>query len=198
MLLLAASGSGQGIIFPNVSLGGGRVSYRRWILVTIHLGVLFHLSLPVLAQSEPTSADQVIARYMEAIGADRFSSITTFAERGELYGNLANFWQGSRAPRQSQDKEHGTYEFYFKAPNLRFSSNLTENKLVIALHGCDGKVSWYIDAYLKRSEFKPKSGNEYDCEKGFEPIPSLLRPAAAGRMAWSAAGLSRGARPPPH
>src|ERR1700690_1232098 len=76
-----------------------------------------------------------------------------------------------------QNKEHGTYEFYFKAPNLRFSSKLTDKKLVIALHGCDVKVSWYIDAYLKRSEFKPKPGSEYDCEKGLEPIPSHLRQA---------------------
>ena len=172
------------------------MSYRRWILVTIHLGVLFHFSLaPVFAQHEPTTADQVITRYMEAIGADRFSSITTFAERGDLYGNLTNFWQGFRAPGQSQNKEHGTFEFYFKTPNLRFISNLTEKNLVIALHGCDGKVSWYIDAHLKRSEFKPKPGSEYDCEKGFEPMPSHLRQSnvkmrltkkkeVEGRMAW--------------
>jgi hypothetical protein len=157
---------------------------------------LFHFSLaPVFAQHEPTTADQVITRYMEAIGADRFPSITTFAERGDLYGNLTNFWQGFRAPGQSQNKEHGTFEFYFKTPNLRFSSNLTEKNLVIALHGCDGKVSWYIDAHLKRSEFKLKPGSEYDCEKGFEPMPSHLRQAnvkmqltkkkeVEGRMAW--------------
>ena len=172
------------------------MSYRRWILVTLHLGVLFHFSLAsVFAQNEPTTADQVIARYVEAIGAERFSSITTFAERGDLYGNLTNFWQGSRSPGQSQNKQIGTYEFYFKAPNLRFSSTLTEKKVVIALHGCDGKVSWYIDAYLKRTDFKPKLGSEYDCEQGLEPMPSRLRQAnvkmrlvkkkeVEGRMAW--------------
>ena len=187
--------SGQGVIFRNGKPGGGRVSYQRWILVTIHLGVLFHLSPAVFAQSEPATADQVITRYKEAIGANRLSSITTFTERGDLYGNVANFWQGFRAPQQSQKKERGTYEFYFKAPNLRFSSTLTEKKLVVALHGCDGKVSWYIDAYLKRSEFKPKPGSEYDCEEGYEPMPSLLRQAnvktrltkkkeVEGRMAW--------------
>jgi hypothetical protein len=172
------------------------VSYRRWILVTIHLAVLFQLSLaPVFAQHDPTTADQVIARYMEAIGADRFASITTFEERGDLYGNLTNFWQGFRAPGQAQHKERGTFEFYFKTPNLRFSSNLTEKNLVIALHGCNGKVSWYIDAHLKHSEFKPKPGSEYDCEKGFEPMPAHLHHAnlrvrltkkkeVEGRMAW--------------
>ena len=171
------------------------MSYRRWILVTVHLSVLFHFSLARAFAQEPTTADQVIARYMEAIGAERFSSITTFAERADLYGNLTNFWQGFRAPGQSQNKEHGTFEFYFKTPNLRFSSTLNEKNLVIALHGCDGKVSWYIDAYLKRSEFKPKLGSEYDCETGFEPMPSPLRQAnvkmrltkkkdVEGRMAW--------------
>ena len=169
---------------------------RRWFLVTIHLGILFHFSLaPAVAQHEPITADQVFARYLDAIGADRFPSITTFVERGDLYGNLTNFWQGSRSPTQSQKKERGTFEFYFKSPNFRFSSNLTENNLVIALHGCDGKVAWYIDSYLKRGEFKPKPGSEYDCEEGFEPMPSRLHKAnlrmrlikrkeVEGRMAW--------------
>ena len=88
-----------------------------------------------------------------------------------------------------------TFEFYFKSPNFRFSSTLTENNSVIALHGCDGKVAWYIDARLKRSEFKPKPGSEYECEDGFDPVPSRLRKAnvrirlikkktVEGRPAW--------------
>jgi outer membrane lipoprotein-sorting protein len=169
---------------------------RKRIVVTIHLFALLHLSLArMFAQAEPATADQVITRYMEAVGADRFSSITTFAERGELYGNLTNFWQGSRAPTQSLNKEQGTFEIYFKAPNLRFSSTLTANKHVISLHGCDGRVSWYIDPHLERSEFKPKPGNEYDCETGFEPMPAHLRQsnvkmqltkkkAVEGRTVW--------------
>ncbi len=172
------------------------MSYRRWILVIIHLSLWFYLSpATVLAQDEPTTADQVIARYRQAIGADRFSSITTFEKRGDLYGNITNFWQGSGFPGQAQNKQRGTFEFYFKAPNLRFSSTLGEKNVVLALHGCDGKVSWYIDSYLKRSEFKPKPGSEYDCENGFEPMPSPMRQAnvklrltkrkeVEGRMAW--------------
>jgi len=137
------------------------VSCRRWFLVTI-LGVSFHLSLaPAVAQQEPPTADQVISRYLEAIGADRFPTITTFVERGDT--------------AQSRGKERGTFEFYFKSPNLRFSSSLAENNSLIALHGCDGKVSWYIDALLKRSEFKPKPGSEYECEAGFDLVPSRLR-----------------------
>ncbi len=116
----------------------------------------------------------MIARYLEAVGAARFPSITTFVERGDLYGNLTNFWRGSRSPVQSQNKERGTFEFYFKSPNLRFSSTVTEKNAVIALYGCDGQTAWYIDAALNRNEFKPKPGNEYACEKGFEPVPSRL------------------------
>lgn len=169
---------------------------RKRIVVAIHLFALIHLSLArMFAQADPATADQVIARYMEAVGADRFSSITTFAERGELYGNLTNFWQGSRAPAQSLNKEHGTFELYFKAPNLRFSSTLTAGQQVISLHGCDGRVSWYINSHLERSEFKPKPEKEYDCETGFEPMPAHLRQsnvkmqltkkkAVEGRSAW--------------
>jgi hypothetical protein len=157
------------------------VSSRRWFLLTIHLGVLVHFTLsPAGAQQAPT-ADQVVSRYLGAIGADRFPTITTFMERGD------------RA--ESGKKEHVTFEFYFKSPNFRFSSNRTENNLVIASHGCDGKVSWYIDARFKRSEFKPKPGSEYECEEGFEPMPFRLRKTnvrirlikkkeVVGRTAW--------------
>jgi hypothetical protein len=167
-----------------------------WLMFAMHLGVLLFLLQPsILAQQEPTTADQVIAKYAEAVGADRFSSISTFIERGDLYGNVTNFWQGSFAPTQSQKKERGQYELYFKSPNRRFSSSVTEDNRVIALHGCNGSVAWYINAYLERKEFQPKRGNEYDCEQGFEPIrfhwhDAKLKPRlakkreVAGRMAW--------------
>jgi hypothetical protein len=124
------------------------MSGRRWFLATIHLGSLFLFSGPLtFAEPDPTTADQVITRYMEAIGANRFSSITTFSQQGDLYGDLT-----------PQDREHGTFEFYFKSPNLRFSSNLDAKNRVIALHGCDGKMVWHIDTHLKLTEFTPKPG----------------------------------------
>lgn len=128
-------------------------------------------------QDEPKTAQEVIDRYLNAVGGERFASITTFEERGELSGNLANFRGGSRSPGQFENKGHGTFEFYFKSPNLRYGSTLSANDLVIALHGCDGKVSWYIDAYLNRSEFKPKPDDERDCKNGFEPDPLNLHRA---------------------
>jgi len=140
--------------------------------------------MPLLAQEDPLSAEKVIAKYKEAIGASRLSSITTVAEHGELYGDLT-----------PQSRQQGTYEFYFKSPNLRLSSSLDEKKRVISLYGCDGKISWMVDQHLRRFEFKPKPGHEYSCEEGFELIPSSLRgdhlkmrlgkrKEVEGRMAW--------------
>jgi hypothetical protein len=181
------------------------LSFRRWILVAIYLGLprflpgIAHAQSPPTAAkegiAEPTNAEQVIARYKEAIGAERYASIKTFEERGELSGNLTNFWQGSGSPRQSQMKERGMFEIYYKAPNLKFGSTVNDKNQVIALHGCDGKVSWYIDAYMRRTEFKPKPGNEYECRAGFEQMLSFQderntrvrltkKKEVEGRMAW--------------
>jgi hypothetical protein len=153
------------------------VSYQRRLLVAISLGTF----LPVLqamgfAQPDPVTANQVIAKYLEAIGADRYPSITSFIENGDLSGNITNFFQGAYSPSQFQHaKERGTFEFYFKAPNLRFSLELTENKVAIEAHGCDGLVAWHIDAQARRSELKLKPGNEGECENGYEPMPLRMR-----------------------
>jgi len=100
---------------------------------------------------------------MEAIGADRFSFITTFAEQGEISGNLS-----------VRESERANFEFYFKSPNLRFSSTVSSKNKLIGSRGCDGRIAWYIDTYLKRTEFTPMPGKEHDCEKGYEPMPAHL------------------------
>lgn len=65
------------------------MSPRWWRLFSIYLGALLYVSLaPAFAQDEPKTADEVINRYLSAIGAERFSSITTDEERGDLYGNF--------------------------------------------------------------------------------------------------------------
>jgi outer membrane lipoprotein-sorting protein len=151
----------------------------------------------VLADQEPVTPDQIVARYLDAIGAERFSSITTFIERGEIQNtitnpNVANLGRLSSPLTLPQ---HERYEYYFKSPNLRFRSTISENNQVMGLHGCDGNVTWYIDPSLKRQEFTPKPGREYDCEKGFENLSFRLRDAhtklrlagkkkVGGRMAW--------------
>jgi hypothetical protein len=51
-----------------------------------------HLQVSAWGQNEGVTADQVIARYVDAIGgADKFSSITTFLEKGDVSGNLTSF-----------------------------------------------------------------------------------------------------------
>ena len=169
---------------------------RKWLLLIGAAGAFLLVSeLLLRSQDDPTSADQVITRYLQAINADRMSSITTFVQRGDLSGNVTNYWQGYRSPGQSVSRQGGTYEFYFKSPNLRFSSTVTTQNVLIGMHGCDGKRSWYIDTYLKHQEFTPKPGKEYDCEEGFEPTPLAAHRAKLkmrvskkkeieGRMAW--------------
>lgn len=159
------------------------MSAQTWFRTTIHFSALFLLHCAAFAQQEPLTADQVISRYVEAVGGDRFSTITTLVESGELSGNLTNFRQGYRSPGQFQNKQGGTFESYFKSPNFRFHSSVTDNNQILALHGCDGKVSWYIDAYLKRTELTPKPGREGECEKGFRaPLAQLRGPNAKLRL----------------
>jgi len=171
------------------------VSLQTWFQTAIHLTALFVLHSAAMAQQDAVTADQVLSRYVEAVGANRSSSIRTVVESGDLDGNLTNFSQGSRSPWQSQNKQHGTFESYFKSPNLRFNSTVTEKNEVIALHGCDGKIAWYIDSHLNRKEFNPKPGSEGECEEGFQRQQSPLRSPGAkmrlvkekevqGRMAW--------------
>ena len=158
------------------------MSFRRWVLIAVHLGVTFHFSLaPAVAQDEPVTAEQIVTRYLDAIGADKFPSITTFMEIGDR--------------RQSGESTDGTFETYFKRPNLRFSSIFGANNSLLIMHGCDGKITWAIDVSGIRREFKPKAGSEYDCGEGFQNAPSLLRQANVklkllkkkefeGRMVW--------------
>ncbi len=98
------------------------------------------------AKAEDVTADQVIAKYLEAIGAERLPSITTFVERADLQfkitnPNIANLGRGLTSRGGSALPQRGTYELYFKSPNLKFSSSIAENNLVLSLHGCDGKIS---------------------------------------------------------
>lgn len=149
--------------------------WRRWLLAATGLAAfLFGWQAPVWGQQEPATPEQVIAKYLEAIGgADRFSSITTFVKVGELSGNLTNFALPYTAP--ILNKQHGTFEFYFKAPNLHLSVVKADNNVLLGAYGCDGTMAWSIASDGRRSEFKPKPGNEYGCETGYNPVPRVLR-----------------------
>jgi len=145
----------------------------RWFSVaTWFAALLLCGQTPAFGQQNPLTADQIIARYLEAIGgSDRFSSMTTFVEKGDVTGNLTDFVPAFHPP--TLRKQQGIFEFYFKSPNRRFAVLRIENKIV-GMHGCDGKVAWYFSVYAGWREFKPKPGSEYACENGYEPLPVLL------------------------
>jgi len=139
-------------------------------LVIAWLGVLIPgCSIQISGQNGPANAEQIVAKYLEAIGADKFPSITTFIEKGDYAGNLGHFSPPFTPPVETID--HATFEFYFKAPNLRANFVVQNSNRVVEMHGCNGKVAWYIDVYGRRSEFKPKPGKEYACKEGYEPMP---------------------------
>jgi hypothetical protein len=165
--------------------------FCRRFLVTASLGALLYFwQVPVFGQLNSITADQIVANYVLAIGgSDRVGSITTFAEKGHLSGNLTSFGQPFAPPNMV--KEKGTFEFYFKAPNLR--SYLLQ---VVTMRGCDGATAWYIGADGTRREFKPKPGSEYECKTGYDPMPLGVRAPnvrlhlkgkkkVGGRMAWA-------------
>jgi hypothetical protein len=167
---------------------------RNWFLVAVCVGALLHAPQAlVFGQEAPITVDQIIANHLRAIGGfDRIASITSFVEKGELSGDLTGFGQLFAFP-QAPKNEHGTFEFYFKAPDLRFG--VLRNNAMTTMHGCDGTVAWYIGANAARHEFKPKPGSEYECKKGYEPMPLGFRAPnvhlqlkgekkVAGRMAW--------------
>jgi hypothetical protein len=168
---------------------------RRFLVIAWLGALLYFWQVPVFGQSNPITADQIVANYVLAIGgSDRIASITTFAEKGHLSGNLTSFGQPFAPPNMV--KEKGTFEFYFKAPNLRSYQLHRENNTVVTMRGCDGAIAWYIGADAARREFKPKPGSEYECKKGYDPMPLGVRTPnvrlqlkgkkkVGDRMAWA-------------
>src|SRR5438046_10044183 len=98
---------------------GGKVLGPRWFSVATWLGA-FLLSGQTLAfgQRSLLTADQVIAKYQEAIGgSDRISSVMTFVEKGDVTGNLTDFVPAFHSPPLR--KANGIYEFSYDQPNRR-------------------------------------------------------------------------------
>jgi hypothetical protein len=167
---------------------------RKWFLVAAWLGALMYGPASALGQQNPTTADEVIANYVTALGGSaKFAAITSFVEKGELSGNLDGF--GQPFGRRTLQPEHGTFEFYFKAPNFRFGLLLRDNDAISTLHGCDGTMAWYMGPDAVPHESKAKPGSENECKQSYEPMPLLIRSPnlrvqfkgqkkVADRMAW--------------
>jgi hypothetical protein len=130
------------------------------------------------AQQTPADANQVIANYRAAIGSpQKFAAITSLIERGELSGDLAGPLPPFHAPTGRSDR--GSFEYYFKAPNLRVTVTRFANDAIVAARGCDGNVAWYANGFQGRGVIKPKPGVLYDCDPGYDPVPQILRDPAA-------------------
>jgi hypothetical protein len=146
---------------------------QPFLIATLLSAGLCLCQAPSSGRQTPTTADQVIDNYVQAIGgSEKIASITNLSEQGELSGDLGEFIQPFAPPKMSKDQ--GSFEFYFKAPNLRFYL-LHQKNQVNSLRGCDGKTSWYIGPDAVPHEFQPKLGSEYECETGYTPMPRGLR-----------------------
>lgn len=146
------------IVRPGQPFRKNEVISRR--VLALAAVMLSRFQTPAIAAQESVTPDQIIARYLHAIGAEQIPSVTTFVERGEIQNKITNpnLTNPGRLSVPPPDlPQRGRYESYFKSPNLRFNSTISENNLVMGVRGCDGKVAWYIDNSLKRQEFTPKT-----------------------------------------
>ncbi|MCU1299277.1 MAG: hypothetical protein JWO91_3555 [Acidobacteriaceae bacterium] len=114
-------------------------------------------------QQPSLTPEELIAKYLDAVGAEKISSITTLSEKGEVTGNLDT---SHRFSPPSLRKDHGSYEFYFKLPDRRLGVTRIGDVILWA-SGCDGKVSWYFSTYAGLHQDKPKPGSESHCEVGY-------------------------------
>lgn len=127
-----------------------------------------------VAQQSATDATGILAKYHEALGgAEKFAAISTLVERGEISGDLVSAPFPYRPP--SAHADHGAFEFYYKAPNLRLSVVRSGGAAVMYARGCDGNVAWYANPFQGRGVSKPKPGEPNDCDPGFDPMPTILR-----------------------
>jgi hypothetical protein len=136
------------------------------------------LSIQVWAQQPTLTADQLLDKYVEAIGGvEKFAGISTWYEKREVTGDLTDYVPAGRAP--TQFKKHGVVEYFFKAPNFRITSVRTDRNELVVESGCDGKESWSYSPTWGMHKQKPTPDREYACETGLKPFPLTLREAKA-------------------
>jgi hypothetical protein len=135
-------------------------------------GVL--LSVGVWAQQSTLLVDQLLDKYVEAVGgAEKYAAISTWYEKREITGDLKDYIPAGRAP--TPFKSHGVIEYFFKAPNLRITSVRSDRNDFVAESGCDGKEFWAFSPGSGMQHKKPKPGHEYTCQLGMNPFPMALR-----------------------
>lgn len=139
-------------------------------LAAIMSGIL--LSGGSLAQ-QPLTADQVLDKYMEAVGgAAKLSAVSTLYDRTDITGDLESVPM-YRAP--TGPKSHGTGQAYFKAPLLRISWVRNDKNVVVSALGCDGNDFWVYTPRIGMQKRKVTTEHEYSCEAGMTLLPTQLR-----------------------
>lgn len=121
-------------------------------------------ALAPFCQEIPTTAEQVIAKYLDAMGgSEKLAAIVSSSEKGVINSNIAGRTLGPTRWR---------FESYYKAPNLRALTTFNENG-VGQMQGCTGKIAWYRSASGESEEYEPKPGAEYTCHAGVDLLPLL-------------------------
>ncbi|MGH9497004.1 MAG: hypothetical protein ACRD3B_18550 [Candidatus Sulfotelmatobacter sp.] len=143
------------------------------------------LSTSLFAQQPMLTADQILDKYVQAVGgAQQFSGIKTWSEKWEVTGDLTEVYPAGRSP--TPFKSHGTGGFYFKAPNLRVEWVQSDQKQFTAALGCDGKNSWTYSPLLGMRKQKPTADHRYVCREGMGPLlPLKQSDALLGSMILS-------------
>jgi len=138
--------------------------------IAIVAGLL--LSASLMAQQPALTADQILDKYVEAVGgAAKLDVISTWHETTEVTGDL-DALPPFRTPTPS--KSRGTGEFFFKAPMLRVSWVRNDKNVFVVASGCDGKESWMYTPRLRMYKRKLTPDIEDTCKLGMT-LPMELR-----------------------
>jgi hypothetical protein len=124
------------------------------------------------AQGPTITAQEIVQSFLTAIGQEKTADVKSLAIKAEVTGDISQAIGFYKAPKLA--KEHGTWESYYKAPNLRLTFVRTEKNAAASMAGCDGTQSWYFTPWVGLHEVKPKAGDSSSCDAGIKLVPSVL------------------------
>ena len=161
--------------------------YRSLAVTTVIL-----VTLPVVAQAHPLSADQVLERYVWAIGGmEKLRAVHTWVEKRVIAGDMPEMARlGSPTPL----KRHGTEESAFKIPNVWIRSVRIDN-VGTYMSGCDAGSPWIyasttgVQARGTGEESKRECGNSdgivpFVFHRIMDKIQLKGQKTVNGRLTW--------------
>jgi hypothetical protein len=142
-------------------------------LASILLCLVIHFPIYLWGQQRAAaSGDEVVQRFLQAVGQDRWGSIKTLVRKGEITGDVTRILEFYRPPKLS--KEHATWESYYKTPNLHLSFIRTSQNTAASMQGCDGTTPWAFSPWGGLREYKIKPGEHSICDSGLSLAPTSL------------------------